>query len=136
MEIIIQIQFNSINNELFQFRDFLLLYNKLTEMCFKHCADNFYNRQLSTEESTCLDRCVIKFSSVNQRVMATYVEDQTAINARRLKEMEAQVQTARDAELAATTAAATAAAANAITIDNTTAPVIPEISTETSSISA
>lgn len=102
-------------------------------MCFKHCADNFYNRQLSTEESTCLDRCVIKFSSVNQRVMASYVEDQTAINARRLKEMEAQVQTARDAELAAATAAA---AANAITIDNTSAPVIPEISTETSSISA
>lgn len=102
-------------------------------MCFKHCADNFHNRQLSAEETTCLDRCVIKFSSVNQRVMATYVEDQTAINARRLKEMEAQVQTARDAELAAATAAATAAAANAIantnTIDTTTAPAIPETST-------
>lgn len=92
----------------FQFRDFLQLYNKLTELCFQHCADNFFNRQLSPEETTCLDRCVNKFSGVNARVMSSYVEFQTEINTRRMKEMETQMQVARDAELAATAATATA----------------------------
>lgn len=81
-------------------------------MCFKHCADNFNSRELSTEESKCLDRCVIKFSSVNQRVMSGYVEEQTLINTRRMKEMELQVQAAREVELKAATEAANAAIAD------------------------
>lgn len=100
----------------FQFRDFLQLYNKLTELCFQHCADNFFNRDLSPEESTCLDRCVNKFSSVNARVMSSYVEMQTEINTRRMKEMETQMQVARDAELTAAAAAATAAATTLTTV--------------------
>lgn len=84
-------------------------------MCFKHCADNFNSRELSPEESTCLDRCVIKFSSVNQRVMSGYVEEQTLINTRRMKEMEVQMQAAREAELKAATEAANAAVAAAAT---------------------
>lgn len=63
----------------------------MTEMCFLHCADNFFTRELTTEESNCLDKCVFKFSNVNQRVMAAYVHDQAIINERRMKEMEQQV---------------------------------------------
>lgn len=70
------------------------LYNKLTEMCFLHCADNFHSRELSTYESNCLDKCVAKFSNVNQRIMGTYVQEQSAINERRMKEMEEQIKTA------------------------------------------
>lgn len=77
----------------------------MTEMCFQHCADNFFKRELSTEESTCLDRCVLKFSNVNQRMMDSYVRDQSLINERRLKEMEEQVR-ANEAALAAAAAAA------------------------------
>lgn len=78
----------------------------MTEMCFLHCADNFFTRDLSTEESTCLDRCVLKFGNVNQRVMNAYIHDQAIINERRMKEMEEQVK-ANEAALAASAAAAT-----------------------------
>lgn len=83
----------------------------MTEMCFTHCADNFFSRELSTEESSCLDKCVLKFSNVNQRVMSAYVHDQAIINERRMKEMEEQVK-ANEAAIAASMAAT----------DTTTAP--------------
>lgn len=70
------------------FRDFLQLHNKMTEMCFTNCVDNFFNRNLATEESSCLDKCVQKFARVNQRVMNVYVEVQSAINVRRMAEIE------------------------------------------------
>lgn len=66
----------------------------MTELCFNHCADNFFDRELSTDESNCLDKCVLKFSNVNQRVMNAYVHDQTLINERRMKEMEEQAKVA------------------------------------------
>lgn len=34
----------------FQYRDFLQLYNKLTELCFTQCVDNLFSRNLSNEE--------------------------------------------------------------------------------------
>lgn len=61
-------------------------------MCFEHCVDNFFTRNLSTVESNCLDRCVAKFSSVNQRVMGSYLVEQATINERRMKEIDAQMQ--------------------------------------------
>ncbi|KAJ6635961.1 Mitochondrial import inner membrane translocase subunit Tim10B [Pseudolycoriella hygida] len=73
------------------FRDFLQLYNKLTETCFLHCTNNFFNRDLSSDETNCVDKCVTKFSNVNQKVMAVYVEAQTAINAKRMAEFEMQL---------------------------------------------
>lgn len=74
------------------FRDFLQLYNKITELCFSHCVDNFFSRETSREEAACLDKCVQKFTRVNQRIMNVYVEVQTGINERRVAEMEAQAQ--------------------------------------------
>lgn len=101
----------------------------MTEMCFQHCADNFFKRELSTEESTCLDRCVLKFSNVNQRMMDSYVRDQSLINERRLKEMEEQVR-ANEAALAA-------AAATAVPIVEANPPGVdinlPTVEPETSS---
>lgn len=94
----------------FQFRDFLQLYNKLTETCFLHCSESFFNRNLTQDEvsdeisdkrllpiistftqTNCVDKCVIKFSNVNQKVMGLYVEAQTAINTRRMAELEIQL---------------------------------------------
>lgn len=91
----------------------------MTEMCFVHCADNFFTRQLSTEESNCLDRCVLKFSNVNQRVMSAYVHDQAIINERRMKEMEEQVK-ANEAALAASAVSLAPAPAPAIDASNAT----------------
>lgn len=94
-------------------------------MCFVHCVDNFFTRDLSTTESNCLDRCVLKFSNVNQRVMAAYIRDQAVINERRMKEMEDQAR-AQEAALAKSAAAAAEAAAAA-----TTATEITPIATAT-----
>lgn len=47
-------------------------------------------------------------------MMGAYVEDQAAINARRMKEVEAQMQTVRDAELAAANAAINATVSSPI----------------------
>lgn len=87
----------------------------MTEMCFVNCVDNFFTRDLSTTESNCLDKCVLKFSNVNQRVMAAYIRDQAVINERRVKEMEA-VARAHEATLAASAAAEAAAAAAAVPV--------------------
>lgn len=84
-------------------------------MCFVNCVDNFFTRDLSTTESSCLDKCVLKFSNVNQRVMAAYIRDQAIINERRMKEMEDQAR-ANEAALAASAAAATAEAASSIPV--------------------
>lgn len=102
-------------------------------MCFSHCVDNFYNRDLSTEESTCLDRCVIKFSNINQRIMSTYIRDQSVINERRMKEVEVQMQAAAAAakEAEATAAVAVAAVAPSVPVESNLTS--PEISIESSS---
>lgn len=94
-------------------------------MCFVHCVDNFFTRDLSTTESSCLDRCVLKFSNVNQRVMAAYIRDQAIINERRMKEMEDQAR-AQEAALAAA-AAATAAVPSPTEAPS---PIVPTTSIE------
>lgn len=50
-------------------------------------------------QTNCVDKCVIKFSNVNQKVMGLYVEAQTAINNRRMAELESQLKQ-QEAQLA------------------------------------
>lgn len=84
-------------------------------MCFTHCTDNFFTRQLSANEESCLDKCITKFSNVNQRVMAAYVHDQAIINERRLKEMDDQMKANEAAALNAANAEVTSAPAPPVT---------------------
>ncbi|KAH8265213.1 hypothetical protein KR038_001445 [Drosophila bunnanda] len=69
-------------------KDFLALYNKVTEMCFGRCVDNLNKRALTSHEDVCVDRCVTKFARFNQAMMAFYVDVQTTMNAKRMEEME------------------------------------------------
>ncbi|XP_055312360.1 mitochondrial import inner membrane translocase subunit Tim10B [Sitodiplosis mosellana] len=116
------------DSQIRNFKDFLQLYNKLTEKCFLHCTDNFFTRELSAEESNCLDKCVLKFSNVNQRVMNAYVHDQAIINERRMKEMEEQMK--------ANEAAALAASATATAVDSSiSTPIETNINTSTTAVS-
>lgn len=55
-------------------------------------------------QTNCIDKCVFKFSNVNQKVMGIYVEAQTAINQRRMEEVAAQQQEVQSIALPATTA--------------------------------
>lgn len=81
-------------------------------MCFNHCADNLFIRDLSADESNCLDKCVLKFSNVNQRIMSAYVHEQSIINERRMKEMEDQMKAANLQATAAAETTETASIAN------------------------
>ncbi|XP_016936723.1 mitochondrial import inner membrane translocase subunit Tim10B [Drosophila suzukii] len=76
-------------------KDFLTLYNKVTELCFSRCVDNLSQRALGGQEDICVDRCVTKFARFNQNMMKVYVDVQTTINAKRLEEVE---ENARKAE--------------------------------------
>ncbi|XP_055619881.1 mitochondrial import inner membrane translocase subunit Tim10B isoform X2 [Toxorhynchites rutilus septentrionalis] len=71
-------------------KDVLGLYNKVTELCFTSCVDNFFGRDLSQDEVRCAERCVGKFINLNQRLMQVYVGVQGEINQRRMVEFEAQ----------------------------------------------
>lgn len=77
-----------VSSQLRNFKDFLLLYNRITEHCFSHCTDNLFNRSISDTESSCVDKCVEKYARVNQRILGVYMEVQQVINDKRVKEME------------------------------------------------
>ncbi|XP_020803405.1 mitochondrial import inner membrane translocase subunit Tim10B [Drosophila serrata] len=82
------------DSNLRNFKDFLTLYNKVTEMCFSRCVDNLNDRNLASHEDVCVDRCVTKFARFNQNMMNFYVEVQTTINAKRMEEVEEKARVA------------------------------------------
>lgn len=88
------------NIELRNLKDFLGLYNRVTELCFSSCVDNFNGRDLSPEEIRCAENCVGKFTNTNQRLLQVYMDVQGKINERRYAELEAQAQQQQQAELA------------------------------------
>lgn len=107
-----------------QVKSFLQVYNQITEICFKSCVDNLSTRKCTTTEDKCVDHCFRKFSSANQRLLASYVEAQGEINRRRAADLaaleRAAIQKQQEEQLQAQAAAEAAAAANQ------SSPVQPE----------
>ncbi|XP_018333528.1 mitochondrial import inner membrane translocase subunit Tim9-like [Agrilus planipennis] len=62
------------------FKDFLVSYNKLTEMCFNDCIDNFTSRNIKDKEEKCALNCLEKFLKVNQRISERVHEFQVLAN--------------------------------------------------------
>ncbi|NXJ05154.1 T10B translocase, partial [Odontophorus gujanensis] len=56
-----------------QLRDFLLVYNRMTELCFRRCVSDLGYRLLSRREERCLDGCAGKLVRANHRLMGAYV---------------------------------------------------------------
>ncbi|KAK9876541.1 hypothetical protein WA026_013915 [Henosepilachna vigintioctopunctata] len=73
------------------FKDFLQLYNQMTDTCFGKCVDNLYSRQLEPNELSCIEDCASKFIKFNSKIMTTFVEVQNTIVQRRMKDMEEQL---------------------------------------------
>lgn len=70
-----------------QFRDFLQMYNGMSEICFKNCVDNFNSRTLEVDEGKCVEDCASKFIRFNHRLMENFIKLQNLIaNSRMLKE--------------------------------------------------
>ncbi|KAG7322391.1 hypothetical protein KOW79_013737 [Hemibagrus wyckioides] len=71
-------------------RDFLLVYNRMTEICFQRCTNNFNYRNLTMDEERCADNCAGKLIRSNHRLMGTYVQLMPAMVQRRMEEMESK----------------------------------------------
>ncbi|XP_012705469.2 mitochondrial import inner membrane translocase subunit Tim10 B [Fundulus heteroclitus] len=99
------------DQQLRNLRDFLLVYNRMTEICFQRCTSNFNYRNLTMDEERCLDSCAGKLIRTNHRLMGTYVQLMPRMVQRRMEEMESKAaENAKAAEAAATSAAVGAAA--------------------------
>lgn len=89
-------------------RDFLLVYNRMTELCFRHCVSNLNYRLLTGREETCLDSCAGKLVHSNHRLMNAYVALMPAIMQRRVSDYEASAAQASQNSAQAASAAPTA----------------------------
>ncbi|KAJ0061631.1 hypothetical protein NL108_005689 [Boleophthalmus pectinirostris] len=91
------------DSQLRNLRDFLLVYNRMTEICFQRCSSNFNYRSLTMDEERCVDNCAGKLIRSNHRLMATYVNLMPRMVQRRMEEMESKA--AENAKLEAAAAA-------------------------------
>lgn len=73
-----------------QFKDFLQLYNEMTEMCFQRCVVNINVRKLDAEEISCVDSCVEKFITYNNKLMQNFVRAQSVLLNKRIADAEQQ----------------------------------------------
>ncbi|TNN79012.1 Mitochondrial import inner membrane translocase subunit Tim10 B [Liparis tanakae] len=99
------------DGQLRNLRDFLLVYNRMTEICFDRCSSNFNYRSLTMDEDKCVDSCAGKLIRSNHRLMSTYVQLMPKMVQRRMEEMETKAaEMAKASEAAAIAAAAPPAA--------------------------
>ncbi|XP_029924170.1 mitochondrial import inner membrane translocase subunit Tim10 B [Myripristis murdjan] len=90
------------DQQLRNLRDFLLVYNRMTEICFQRCTSNFNYRNLTMDEERCVDSCAGKLIRSNHRLMGTYVQLMPRMVQRRMEEMESKAaESAKAAEAAA-----------------------------------
>ncbi|RXN06844.1 mitochondrial import inner membrane translocase subunit Tim10 B-like protein [Labeo rohita] len=82
-------------------RDFLMVYNRMTEICFQRCTSNFNYRNLTMDEERCADSCAGKLIRTNHRLMGTYVQLMPAMVQKRMQEMESKAAEVAKAEAAA-----------------------------------
>ncbi|KAK4327236.1 hypothetical protein Pmani_002292 [Petrolisthes manimaculis] len=81
-----------------QFKDFLELYNHISERCFNLCVTGFNDRDLTEAETVCVDSCVGKHVNVNHKIMSVYSEVQPVYMQRRIDEMTQQVEAQQQQE--------------------------------------
>ncbi|XP_051972557.1 mitochondrial import inner membrane translocase subunit Tim10 B-like [Xyrauchen texanus] len=78
------------DGQLRNLRDFLLVYNRMTEMCFQRCTSNYNYRNLTMDEEYCVDNCAGKLIRTNHRLMGMYVQLMPAMVQKRMQEMESK----------------------------------------------
>lgn len=62
------------------FRDFLMSYNKLSELCFNDCIWDFTSRTVKAQEDRCALNCMEKYLKMNQRISQRFQEFQIIAN--------------------------------------------------------
>lgn len=120
------------DQQLRNLRDFLLVYNRMTEICFQRCSSNFNYRNLTMDEERCVDSCAGKLIRSNHRLMSTYVQLMPRMVQRRMEEMESKAaENAKAAEAAAAASvvppAAEASPASQTPITSSPSPQVPPL---------
>ncbi|MFH4977000.1 hypothetical protein AB6A40_003709 [Gnathostoma spinigerum] len=64
------------DTDLQTFRDFLIQYNNVTELCFNHCVTDMTTRVVSEKEEKCTANCLDKFLKMTQRLSLRFHEHQ------------------------------------------------------------
>lgn len=57
-----------------QFREFLQSYNKITEICFADCVNDFTSRKVSGKENECSTNCLQKYLKATTRISQRFQE--------------------------------------------------------------
>ena len=70
------------------FKDFMQLYNQLTESCFNICVADLGSRKLTDAEESCVGLCAEKNIRLNHKTMEVFMELQPAMIEKRRKESE------------------------------------------------
>ncbi|XP_011871967.1 PREDICTED: mitochondrial import inner membrane translocase subunit Tim10 B [Vollenhovia emeryi] len=83
--------------QLRNFKDFLLLYNQISETCFKKCANTFLSREITSDENLCVSNCAQKYIHANHKIMEIFMEVQPILVQKRMNEMN-QAQAALEAQ--------------------------------------
>ncbi|KAL2725324.1 mitochondrial import inner membrane translocase subunit Tim9 [Vespula squamosa] len=66
--------------EIKSFKDFIMSYNKLSEICFIDCITDFTTRDVKAKEEKCALNCMEKYLKMNQRVSQRFQEFQIIAN--------------------------------------------------------
>lgn len=71
-------------------RDFLYMYNNISEHCFHTCVNSLFEREIRPEEVDCINRCTDKHTNANQKILSVFVEVQPQILQRRVESLQQQ----------------------------------------------
>lgn len=83
-------------SQLRNIKDFLTLYNSMSEHCFKKCATNFNYRLLTAEETDCVDNCATAYQKTNMRLMNQFMKMSPEMVQRRQEETKLKYEAAMD----------------------------------------
>lgn len=79
----------------------MLLYNKISEDCFRKCVYNMTQRNLDDEEARCISTCVQKHVNVNHKTMEFFAEINPIFQQRKLEEHQRELQALQQQQEAA-----------------------------------
>ncbi|XP_034182061.1 mitochondrial import inner membrane translocase subunit Tim10 B [Osmia lignaria lignaria] len=69
-------------------KDFQLLYNQISETCFKTCVSTLLSRDISAEEDQCIESCSGKHIHANHKIMEIFMEVQPTILRKSMEELQ------------------------------------------------